>query len=167
MSSEVIDAYLFCSTAVNRASGADRILIDNSIVQSTSSKGAFSRRSKASMLTWISLPKGGPVQTTYEEKLWLYSLYKQGDRFPNRAQISTEVIPVAMEGDVWGPRPGMLDMLSRAKWYIWALHRYIADVDQGFVGQAKGRGEGRGQAAVRRCAPEGEQICVCPPSLGF
>ena len=24
-----------------------------------------------------SLPKGGPVQTTYEEKLWLYSLYKQ------------------------------------------------------------------------------------------
>jgi hypothetical protein len=25
-----------------------------------------------------SLPKGGPVQTSYEEKLWLYSLYKQG-----------------------------------------------------------------------------------------
>lgn len=26
-----------------------------------------------------SLPKGGPISTTYEEKLMLYSLYKQGE----------------------------------------------------------------------------------------
>ncbi|ODO05283.1 hypothetical protein L198_01975 [Cryptococcus wingfieldii CBS 7118] len=49
-----------------------------------------------------SLPKGGPIQTTYEEKLWLYSLYKQ-----------------ATEGDIKIPRPGMLDLLGKAKWDSW------------------------------------------------
>ncbi|KAK1925525.1 acyl CoA binding protein-domain-containing protein [Papiliotrema laurentii] len=49
-----------------------------------------------------SLPKGGPVQTSYEEKLCLYSLYKQ-----------------ATEGDIRTSRPGMLDMLGRAKWDSW------------------------------------------------
>lgn len=50
-----------------------------------------------------SLPKSGPIQTSYEEKLALYSLYKQ-----------------ATEGDVSSKRPGMLDMLGRAKWDAWA-----------------------------------------------
>ncbi|KAL1412853.1 hypothetical protein Q8F55_000602 [Vanrija albida] len=49
-----------------------------------------------------SLPKSGPVQTSYEEKLQLYALYKQ-----------------ATEGDISAPRPGMLDMLGRAKWDSW------------------------------------------------
>ncbi|RSH91109.1 hypothetical protein EHS25_010285 [Saitozyma podzolica] len=49
-----------------------------------------------------SLPKAGPVQTGYEEKLLLYSLYKQ-----------------ATEGDISIPRPGLLDMLGRAKWDSW------------------------------------------------
>ncbi|EST06797.2 Acyl-CoA-binding protein, ACBP [Kalmanozyma brasiliensis GHG001] len=49
-----------------------------------------------------SLPKSGPIQTSYEEKLALYSLYKQ-----------------ATEGDVSSKRPGMLDMLGRAKWDAW------------------------------------------------
>lgn len=30
-------------------------------------------------LLTLSLPKSGPVQTSYEEKLQLYSLYKQGE----------------------------------------------------------------------------------------
>lgn len=50
-----------------------------------------------------SLPKSGPIQTSYEEKLALYSLYKQ-----------------ATEGDVRSKRPGMLDMLGRAKWDAWS-----------------------------------------------
>ncbi|WVR06379.1 hypothetical protein IAU60_003410 [Kwoniella sp. DSM 27419] len=55
-----------------------------------------------------SLPKGGPVQTSYEEKLWLYSLYKQ-----------------ATEGDISIPRPGMLDILGKAKWDHWNKQKGI------------------------------------------
>ncbi|KAK8858614.1 hypothetical protein IAR55_002843 [Kwoniella newhampshirensis] len=55
-----------------------------------------------------SLPKGGPIQTSYEEKLWLYSLYKQGT-----------------EGDISIPRPGMLDLLGKAKWDSWNKQRGI------------------------------------------
>jgi acyl-CoA-binding protein len=56
-----------------------------------------------------SLPKTGPIQTSYEEKLALYSLYKQ-----------------ATEGDVKAKRPGMLDMLGRAKWDAWAKRKGYA-----------------------------------------
>ncbi|TKA52392.1 hypothetical protein B0A53_05099 [Rhodotorula sp. CCFEE 5036] len=49
-----------------------------------------------------SLPKSGPIQTTYDQKLQLYSVYKQ-----------------ATEGDIKGSRPGMLDILGRAKWDAW------------------------------------------------
>jgi len=49
-----------------------------------------------------SLPKGGAIQTTYEEKLTLYALYKQ-----------------ATLGDAQGSRPGILDQLGRAKWDAW------------------------------------------------
>ncbi|KAG2158969.1 ACBP-domain-containing protein [Suillus bovinus] len=52
------------------------------------------------------LPKTGPIQTGYEEKLTMYSLYKQ-----------------ATVGNVQGGRPGMWDMLSRAKWDAWAKHK--------------------------------------------
>ncbi|KAG1753740.1 ACBP-domain-containing protein [Suillus paluster] len=53
-----------------------------------------------------SLPKTGPIQTDYEEKLTMYSLYKQ-----------------ATIGHVQGGRPGMWDMLGRAKWDAWAKHK--------------------------------------------
>ncbi|GAA6025011.1 hypothetical protein JCM10207_004763 [Rhodosporidiobolus poonsookiae] len=49
-----------------------------------------------------SLPKSGPIQTNYDEKLQLYSVYKQ-----------------ATEGDVKASRPGMFDVLGRAKWDAW------------------------------------------------
>ncbi|RDB23275.1 hypothetical protein Hypma_009659 [Hypsizygus marmoreus] len=52
------------------------------------------------------LPKTGPIQTDYEEKLTMYSLYKQ-----------------ATVGNVKSPRPGIWDMLGRAKWDAWAKHR--------------------------------------------
>ncbi|KAI0796514.1 acyl CoA binding protein-domain-containing protein [Abortiporus biennis] len=52
------------------------------------------------------LPKTGPIQTGYEEKLTMYSLYKQ-----------------ATVGNVDSPRPGMFDMLGRAKWDAWAKHK--------------------------------------------
>ncbi|KAF8076084.1 hypothetical protein FPV67DRAFT_1405790 [Lyophyllum atratum] len=51
-----------------------------------------------------SLPKTGPIQTDYEEKLTI--LYKQ-----------------ATVGNVKTPRPGIWDMLGRAKWDAWAKHR--------------------------------------------
>jgi acyl-CoA-binding protein len=50
-----------------------------------------------------SLPKTGPIQTDYEEKLAMYSLFKQ-----------------ATVGNVKSPRPGIWDMLGRAKWDAWA-----------------------------------------------
>ena len=59
-----------------------------------------------------SLPKTGPIQTSYEEKLALYSLYKQ-----------------ATEGDVRSKRPGMLDMLGRAKWDAWANRKGLGSQD--------------------------------------
>ncbi|UZJ54012.1 hypothetical protein CBS101457_003332 [Exobasidium rhododendri] len=59
-----------------------------------------------------SLPKTGPIQTSYEEKLALYSLYKQ-----------------ATDGDVKVKRPGMLDMLGRAKWDAWAKRKGYASQD--------------------------------------
>ncbi|KAI6004027.1 ACBP-domain-containing protein [Pisolithus albus] len=49
------------------------------------------------------LSKTGPIQTGYEEKLNMYSLYKQ-----------------ATTGNVTSSRPGLLDMLGRAKWDAWA-----------------------------------------------
>ncbi|KAI0003053.1 acyl CoA binding protein-domain-containing protein [Russula compacta] len=52
------------------------------------------------------LPKTGPIQTGYEEKLAMYSLYKQ-----------------ATAGNVTSPRPGIWDMLGRAKWDAWAKHK--------------------------------------------
>ncbi|KDQ64903.1 hypothetical protein JAAARDRAFT_28555 [Jaapia argillacea MUCL 33604] len=52
------------------------------------------------------LPKNGPIQTGYEEKLTMYSLYKQ-----------------ATVGNVKSPRPGIWDMLGRAKWDAWAKHK--------------------------------------------
>ncbi|KIJ70473.1 hypothetical protein HYDPIDRAFT_23575 [Hydnomerulius pinastri MD-312] len=53
-----------------------------------------------------SLPKTGPIQTGYEEKLTMYSLYKQ-----------------ATVGNVTSPRPGIFEMLNRAKWDAWAKHK--------------------------------------------
>ncbi|KIY72952.1 ACBP-domain-containing protein [Cylindrobasidium torrendii FP15055 ss-10] len=52
------------------------------------------------------LPKTGPIQTDYEEKLTMYSLYKQ-----------------ATSGNVKSARPGIWDMLGRAKWDAWAKHK--------------------------------------------
>ncbi|KAF9652099.1 ACBP-domain-containing protein [Thelephora ganbajun] len=51
-----------------------------------------------------SLPKNGPIQTDYEEKLTI--LYKQ-----------------ATVGNVTSTRPGIWDMLGRAKWDAWAKHK--------------------------------------------
>ncbi|EIW66740.1 hypothetical protein TREMEDRAFT_34664, partial [Tremella mesenterica DSM 1558] len=59
-----------------------------------------------------SLPKSGPVQTTYEDKLGLYALYKQ-----------------ATEGDLKGSRPGMLDLLGRAKWDSWNKQKGLDKIE--------------------------------------
>ncbi|KZT62148.1 ACBP-domain-containing protein [Calocera cornea HHB12733] len=56
------------------------------------------------------LSKTGPIQTGYEEKLAMYSLYKQ-----------------ATVGNVPSTRPGIWDVLGRAKWDAWARHR---DMDE-------------------------------------
>ncbi|KAF5393887.1 hypothetical protein D9757_000286 [Collybiopsis confluens] len=58
------------------------------------------------------LPKTGPIQTDYEEKLTMYSLYKQ-----------------ATVGNVKSPRPGMWDMLGRAKWDAWAKHKDLSSYE--------------------------------------
>ena len=68
-----------------------------------------------------SLPKSGPVQTNYEEKLTLYALYKQGERVPTsyaRLMVDELMMALATEGDIRITRPGLLDMLGRAKWCV-------------------------------------------------
>ncbi|TNY23023.1 acyl CoA binding protein-domain-containing protein [Rhodotorula diobovata] len=59
-----------------------------------------------------SLPKSGPIQTTYDQKLELYSVYKQ-----------------ATEGDIKGSRPGLLDILGRAKWDAWNKRRGTSQLE--------------------------------------
>ncbi|TRM68408.1 hypothetical protein BD626DRAFT_565248 [Schizophyllum amplum] len=56
------------------------------------------------------LPKTGPIQTDYEEKLTI--LYKQ-----------------ATVGNVKSPRPGIWDMLGRAKWDAWAKHKDLTPLE--------------------------------------
>ncbi|KAI8075927.1 acyl CoA binding protein-domain-containing protein [Gilbertella persicaria] len=64
------------------------------------------------------LPISSNVQPTKEQKLQLYSLYKQ-----------------ASQGDINTPRPGIFDVVGRSKWDAWkklegmseleAKHRYV------------------------------------------
>ena len=94
----------------------------NSIEQSTLYKGGslFFKFSHRGIADSRSLPKGGPVQTSYEEKLWLYSLYKQGQLLPGGLSRAHQTLIIsATEGDISASRPGLLDMLGRAKWDSW------------------------------------------------
>jgi len=52
------------------------------------------------------LPKSGPIQTEYEEKLAMYSLFKQ-----------------ATTGDVNSSRPAIWDVMNRAKWDAWQQYK--------------------------------------------
>ncbi|GAA5978946.1 hypothetical protein JCM11641_000102 [Rhodosporidiobolus odoratus] len=58
------------------------------------------------------LPKSGPIQTSYDQKLLLYSVYKQ-----------------ATEGDIKTSRPGLLDVLGRAKWDAWNKRKGSSQVE--------------------------------------
>lgn len=58
------------------------------------------------------LPKSGHIQTSYDDKLLLYSLFKQ-----------------ATEGSVKTSRPGMLDMIGRAKWDAWNKRKDLSEED--------------------------------------
>ncbi|KAH8930230.1 ACBP-domain-containing protein, partial [Atractiella rhizophila] len=59
-----------------------------------------------------SLPKSGPIQTSYDDKLQLYSLYKQ-----------------ATEGPPTTPRPGVWDVLGRSKWDAWNRRRALSKTE--------------------------------------
>lgn len=85
------------------------------------------------------LPKQGPIQTGYEEKLTMYryvnnhfimlcipedhgplyaSLYKQGAWCLKIAIHDIYQYVTATVGNVKTPRPGIFDMLGRAKWSV-------------------------------------------------
>ncbi|KAG0145048.1 hypothetical protein CROQUDRAFT_588603 [Cronartium quercuum f. sp. fusiforme G11] len=68
----------------------------------------------ASHIVQTRLPASGPIQPTYKEKLLLYSFFKQ-----------------AVNGDVQqiSPRPGVFDMLGRAKWDAWKKLEGLQPVD--------------------------------------
>lgn len=72
-------------------------------LRTMSSDGAIDDLFSRAVSIAQSLPPAGPLQTSYDEKLALYGLYKQ-----------------AAEGDVSVPRPRLLDVLGRAKWDAWA-----------------------------------------------
>ncbi|GAA5977910.1 hypothetical protein JCM5350_006263 [Sporobolomyces pararoseus] len=59
-----------------------------------------------------SLPKSGPIQTGYDDKLLLYAVYKQ-----------------ATEGNIKTSRPGMFDVLGRAKWDAWNKRKDLNQLD--------------------------------------
>jgi acyl-CoA-binding protein len=80
------------------------------------------------------LPKtSGGIQSSYDEKMRMYSLFKQGSSVPpslplcysfplieldRRGAYVENACRVVTEGDVKGPRPGVFDMLRRAKWSV-------------------------------------------------
>ncbi|EGF99915.1 uncharacterized protein MELLADRAFT_50568 [Melampsora larici-populina 98AG31] len=68
----------------------------------------------ASHIVQTRLPASGPIQPTYKEKLLLYSFFKQ-----------------AVNGDVQkiASRPGLFDMLGRAKWDSWKKLEGLQPVD--------------------------------------
>ncbi|KAH9813676.1 acyl CoA binding protein-domain-containing protein [Melampsora americana] len=68
----------------------------------------------ASHIVQTRLPASGPIQPTYKEKLLLYSFFKQ-----------------AVNGDVQqiSSRPGLFDMLGRAKWDSWKKLEGLQPVD--------------------------------------
>jgi hypothetical protein len=105
------------------------------------------------------LPKTGPIQTGYEEKLAMYryvsssiilSLYSQlqcASAFINKVspppladpQIPHPLILVlATAGNVTSPRPGIWDMLGRAKWCLCSPIRRLLGLtsSQGRMGKA-------------------------------
>ncbi|KAG7580059.1 hypothetical protein FFLO_00030 [Filobasidium floriforme] len=72
-----------------------------------------------------SLPKNGPIQSSYDDKLAIYSLFKQ-----------------ATEGDRPGSRPGLFDVLGRAKWDAWNKQRGSSK-QNAMVGVEQRRRDGR------------------------
>ncbi|KAJ3007958.1 hypothetical protein NUW54_g3342 [Trametes sanguinea] len=95
-----------------------------------------------------SLPKTGPIQTSYEDKLNMYRCVptsrNESQRDSHRIAACTNKVafpafPItrasgidtshrslkftATVGNVQGPRPSVWDMLGRAKWDAWAKHK--------------------------------------------
>ncbi|KAJ7507459.1 hypothetical protein B0H11DRAFT_1967180 [Mycena galericulata] len=70
----------------------------------SSSHDAINRQFDRAVEIVQGLPKTGPIQTGYDEKLTMY-----------RHQATV--------GNVTSPRPGIWDMLGRAKWDAWAKHK--------------------------------------------
>ncbi|TIA71026.1 hypothetical protein E3P91_02750 [Wallemia ichthyophaga] len=62
------------------------------------------------------LPRDGPIQTNYEEKLNMYSLFKQ-----------------ATEGNVNGSRPSIFNMLERAKWDAWSTQKELSSSEAKYL----------------------------------
>lgn len=68
-------------------------------------------------------PQDGGYKPSNDDKLRMYALYRQGS-----------------DGDVQGKRPGMLDLIGRAKYDAWAklkgtpredaMRRYIEEVER-------------------------------------
>ncbi|PPQ92378.1 hypothetical protein CVT25_008728 [Psilocybe cyanescens] len=76
-----------------------------------------------------SLPKTGPIQTDYEEKLTMYRIFVASSNKVHSPFNSSHDFQCltnersATAGNVKSPRPGMWDMLGRAKWDAWAKHK--------------------------------------------
>ncbi|KIK65583.1 hypothetical protein GYMLUDRAFT_240099 [Collybiopsis luxurians FD-317 M1] len=79
------------------------------------------------------LPKTGPIQTDYEEKLTMYrcEIYSfENATSLNFSPPSPDIENVlATVGNVKSPRPGMWDMLGRAKWDAWAKHKDLSSYE--------------------------------------
>ncbi|GAA5845166.1 hypothetical protein JCM9279_005461 [Rhodotorula babjevae] len=84
-----------------------------------------------------SLPKSGPIQTSYDQKLELYAcvLRVQAGHVhrPCRARSSkhadSSTVHTATEGDIRGSRPGLLDILGRAKWDAWNKRKGMSQLE--------------------------------------
>ncbi|KAF8558804.1 hypothetical protein OG21DRAFT_983617 [Imleria badia] len=86
------------------------------------------------------LPKTGPIQTGYEEKLTMYrSVSHSTSPHPgaDTPSFPANLLPYSLYkqatvGNVTSPRPGIFDMLGRAKWYA-CLRLYSSSVDGFFI----------------------------------
>lgn len=80
---------------------------------------------KAAFESVAAAVRAGDAPVTNQQKLELYALFKQ-----------------ATEGDVAGPRPGLLDPVGRAKWDAWRARSGLGarDAMVAYIQAARGMG---------------------------
>jgi pimeloyl-ACP methyl ester carboxylesterase/acyl-CoA-binding protein len=109
-------------TFLREATGENVVRLEAPTAAETTPTGELPARFDAAVERVRSAPAAGPLKPSNEMKLKMYGLYRQ-----------------AIDGDVQGKRPGMMDVVGRFKYDAWAglkglsrddaMRQYIAEVE--------------------------------------